>query len=133
MTSAEKQALIHYRITRAKETLREVDILVENKLWNTAVNRMYYSCYYAVIALLVDHDIQTQTHSGVRQMFGLHFIKPGLFSKELGKFYSDIFDMRQSGDYADYIDFTDSDVIDLIQPSRELIISIERYLSSHRG
>ena len=102
---------------------------VENKLWNTAVNRLYYACYYAVIALLIDKDIKAQTHSGVRQMFGLHFVKSGLIDKESGKFYTDIFDMRQTGDYDDYIDFRKEDVLDLIDPANELISKIEMLLS----
>ena len=102
---------------------------MENKLWNTAVNRLYYACYYAVIALLIDKDINAQTHSGVRQMFGLHFIKSGLIDKDSGKFYTDIFDMRQTGDYDDYIDFRKEDVLDLIEPANELISKIEMLLS----
>jgi len=75
MNQKERQELVKYRIRKARETFSEVDLHVENKLWNTAVNRLYYACYYAVIALLVDRDIHAQTHSGVRQMFGLHFVK----------------------------------------------------------
>ncbi len=36
-------------------------------------------------------------------MFGLHFIKTGLINAELGKFYSDISDKRQIGDYDDFV------------------------------
>jgi uncharacterized protein (UPF0332 family) len=128
MNQKERQELVKYRITKARKTFKEVNLHVENKLWNTAVNRLYYACYYAVIALLLDEDIQAQTHSGVRQMFGLHFIKTGLIDKESGKFYTDIFDMRQTGDYDDYIDFKKEDVLDLIEPANELITKIEGLL-----
>jgi len=129
MNQGERQELVKYRITKARETFNEVGLHVENKLWNTAVNRLYYACYYAVIALLIDKDIKAQTHSGVRQMFGLHFIKSGLIDKDSGKFYTDIFDMRQTGDYDDYIDFRKEDVLDLIEPANELISEIEMLLS----
>ena len=129
MNQEERQELVKYRITKARETFNEVGLHVENKLWNTAVNRLYYACYYAVIALLIDKDIKAQTHSGVRQMFGLHFIKSGLIDKDSGKFYTDIFDMRQTGDYDDYIDFRKEDVLDLIEPANELISKIEMLLS----
>ena len=129
MNQEERQELVKYRIKKARETFNEVGLHVENKLWNTAVNRLYYACYYAVIALLIDKDIKAQTHSGVRQMFGLHFVKSGLIDKESGKFYTDIFDMRQTGDYDDYIDFRKEDVLDLIDPANELISKIEMLLS----
>jgi uncharacterized protein (UPF0332 family) len=128
MNQEERQELVKYRITKARETFNEVGLLVENKLWNTAVNRLYYACYYAVIALLIDKDIKAQTHSGVRQMFGSHFVKSGLIDKESGKFYTDIFDMRQTGDYDDYNDFTKEDVMDMIGPANELISKIEGLL-----
>jgi uncharacterized protein (UPF0332 family) len=76
-----------------------------------------------------ESGIHSQTHSGVRQMFGLHFVKSGLIDKESGKFYTDIFDMRQTGDYDDYIDFRKEDVLDLIDPANELISKIEMLLS----
>jgi len=86
MNEPDRQAVVSYRIKRAKETFKEIKLHIDNKLWNTAVNRLYYACYYAVIALLIKYNIKAQTHSGVRQMFGLHFIKTGKIDKELGNF-----------------------------------------------
>jgi len=128
MNKQDRQDLVEYRIAKARETFNEVSLHIENELWSTAVNRLYYACYYAVIALLISKEIKATTHSGVRQTFGLHFVKTGKIEKELGKFYSDIFDMRQSGDYEDYVEFTKDDVLDLITPADNLIISIENIL-----
>jgi uncharacterized protein (UPF0332 family) len=102
MKTHEKMELVNYRFKKANETYIEVKLLIENELWNTAVNRLYYACYYAIIALLLKNDIKARTHAGVRQMFGLHFIKTGLIAGDCGKFYSEIFDMRLSGDYDDF-------------------------------
>lgn len=90
---------------------------------------MYYACYYAVIALLINKEIQPQTHNGVRQMFGMHFIKTGIIDASIGKFFSDIFDLRQTGDYDDYITFQEEDVLDLLEPANELITKVEDLLS----
>lgn len=73
MKEQDRQELIRYRITRALQTLEEVEVLVENKLWNAAINRLYYACYYAAIALLLSKKVVAQTHSGVRQMLGAAF------------------------------------------------------------
>ncbi|MCF8361174.1 MAG: HEPN domain-containing protein [Prolixibacteraceae bacterium] len=128
MNREDRSDLVKYRLSKAKNTLSEVDILMENRLWNTAVNRLYYACYYAVIALLISHKIKATTHAGVRQMFGLHFIKVNIIDKELGKFFSEIYDLRQTGDYDDYIDFSEQDVRELIQPATSLINQIETIL-----
>lgn len=121
--------LSKYRLEKANQTLLEIDILIQNELWNTAVNRMYYACYYAVSALLIMDSIQAQTHTGVRQMFGLHYIKTGKIEKDLGKFYSDIFDKRKTGDYEDFMDFTRDEVLELLSPTRNLISRINHILS----
>lgn len=57
MNEQERKDLVNHRINRAKETLAEIQIHTDNKLWNTAVNRLYYACYYAVNALLVKNAI----------------------------------------------------------------------------
>ncbi|MGN6540887.1 MAG: HEPN domain-containing protein [Ginsengibacter sp.] len=55
-------------MTKSKKTLAEIELLIQNELWNTAVNRLYYACYYAVIALLINKEIDTLTHTGARQL-----------------------------------------------------------------
>ncbi len=131
MDDNDRKDIVIYRITRAKETLEEVKLHIENKLWNTAINRLYYACYYAVIALLIDNKIDAQSHSGVRQMFGLHFIKTGILEKSLGKLFSELYDMRQTSDYDDFIDFTEDEVLDIIPEADKLIQEIEDLLSTH--
>lgn len=97
--------LIQYRTKRSLETLREAKTMIDNGFWNASVNRVYYSCYYAVSALLLVKSIETGTHKGIRQMFGLHFVQTGLVSKEDGRFFSDLYDRRQTGDYDDFINY----------------------------
>lgn len=58
MTSKERKELVAYRINKAKETFSEIDLLIQNKLYNTAINRLFYACYYAVIALLIDRKLK---------------------------------------------------------------------------
>jgi len=130
MNDSEREELILYRISRILHTLQEVDILIENQLWSTAINRLYYACYYAVIALLLKNNLNPQTHAGVRQMFGLHFIKTGIISSDLGKFYSDIFDKRLTGDYDDFIVMREEDVIGLVPSAKELILTIKEIVSA---
>ena len=90
MNTSDRNEIVKYRIRRAYETFREVEILIENQLWNTAVNRLYYTCYYALTALLIKWEIKTQTHAGVRQMFGLHFvINPAIIDYDKFNYYLD--------------------------------------------
>lgn len=130
MKKTSKDELILYRIRRAHETLKEVDAMVDNGFWNAAINRLYYACFYSVSAILLHHDIKAQTHAGVRKMLGLHFVQTGKISRELGKFYSDLFDKRQTGDYDDFITFDEDTVKELLPLGIELIQDVETLLSA---
>ncbi|MFW5983108.1 MAG: HEPN domain-containing protein [bacterium] len=128
MTENEKQQLINYRMSRVDETLKEVEFLIDNGLYNTAINRLYYACFYAVTSLLVKHEIKAHKHAGVRQMFGLHFVSKGVIDKTLARFYTDLYDKRQTSDYDDFIDFDKEDVLTLIPTAKELINEIRKLL-----
>lgn len=52
-----KNDLIIYRLQRANETYEDAQILAENGRWNSSINRLYYSAYYALMALLLDADL----------------------------------------------------------------------------
>lgn len=119
---------INYRFHRARESFEEALILAKNNKWNTVVNRLYYSCFYAVIALLLKHDIETQSHDGARTQFGLNFVKTGKIDKENGKFFSKLFDFRQKGDYGDLYDYEEDIARPLIEKARGFLDEIEKLI-----
>lgn len=130
MTDNSNGDYVKFRINRAHETLAEIKVLVENKYWNTAINRMYYACFYAVGALLVKNGITTSSHSGSRQKFGQLFVQPGLVTKDLAKHYAELFEKRHKGDYNDFFDFDQDTVLRLIEPTREFINRIDELLKT---
>lgn len=88
MTIGSHDDYVKYRFHRAEETFEEALILAENGKWNAVVNRLYYACFYAVIALLLKNKIETQSHEGARTQFGLLFIKTGRIDRENGKLFT---------------------------------------------
>jgi len=119
-----KRDLIEYRIKRAKDTFEDALILAEKNKWNSAINRLYYAAYYAVIALLLKSYIKATTHNGVKSNFSEYFIKTGIISKDLGKIFSQLFTWRQKGDYDDLFDFEKEKVLPYLEPVKELIETI---------
>ena len=122
MNEDTRQDIVVYRMGKAYRLLHEVDILIENELWNSTINRMYYACFHAVSALLIKNGIEVKSHMGVRQAFGLHFVKAGKVPLEYGRIFSRIYDKRQSGDYDDFIDFTRDEVEKLYPQIKSFII-----------
>jgi uncharacterized protein len=120
--------LIKYRIERARETLADARLLADSGRWNSCINRLYYASFYCVNALLIKHDIRTHTHNGCKTKFHLDFVKTSIIDKEFGKLYTDLFDWRQEGDYADFISFDQETVIPLLEQTENLIKEIEKHL-----
>ena len=75
-----KPELVRYRLERAEESLQETAVLIAAGRTKGAVNRLYYSMFYAVTALLETGDFSSSKHSGVRALFNQHYVKPGVVS-----------------------------------------------------
>ena len=119
--TGDTEDLIKYRMSRSLETIKEAETMIKNGYWNASVNRIYYSCYYAVSGLLLKKSIEANSHKGIRQMFGLHFVHTGMVPKEDGRFFSDLYDRRQTGDYDDYILYDEDVVMNLFNKAKEFI------------
>ena len=120
-----KQDYINYRLAAAEKALADAQLLADSGSWNTAVNRLYYASFYAVSALLLQYNINAQTHAGTKSQFGLHFVKSGKISLQQGRLYADLMDWRQKGDYGDMFDFEGENVLPLFEPVKELLAAIK--------
>jgi uncharacterized protein (UPF0332 family) len=129
LSEEERDAIVAHRLRKAKDTLLEAKGNIELAYWHTAANRLYYACYYAASALLIKNGYIAQTHAGVVSLLGMHFIFKGIISKELGKFYIKIFELRQTGDYSDWIVVESTDVQPLVEPAENFISLIEKLIS----
>lgn len=116
---------VSYRLSKAFESYEDAILLSKNGSWNSSINRLYYACYYAVSALLLQKDVTTQTHNGLKTQFNLLFIKTGIIPIEQGRLYADLMDWRQKGDYGDMFDFDKESVEPLIKPVGELLETIK--------
>ncbi len=125
-----KEELIEYRFSRAVETLEEADILSQSYHWNTVANRLYYSAFYAVLALFAMNEIGSESHSGAKTLFHREYIKTGIISIRYGKLYSDLFNKRQEGDYEDFLKFTEHEIQPLISDVADFIAEVKTILSA---
>lgn len=131
LTEEQRKDIVRYRMENAQNTLEEVKSHRENGYYNTAINRMYYACYYAASALLIANGIVTKSHDGVRQQLGLNFVLTGKITQEQGKFYSRLFSKRSSGDYEDFINHTLSTVDELFPQAQLFVESIKQLLQPY--
>ena len=125
MTSEERLEYVNYRIKSAFNTYDAAKVLGENGFWNSAVNRLYYSVFYSVNALLVQNEIYANSHSGMRSQFSLHFIKTGKLDKKYGALLAELYDWRQKGDYDNIFDYDSESVRPLFDLVFEMITYID--------
>jgi uncharacterized protein (UPF0332 family) len=105
MKKEKHDELIRYRLERSREALDEARILKRENHWNACVNRLYYSCFYAVSALLHTGGMSSSKHSGVKALFNQHWVKTGKITKDKGRFYNQLFESRQEADYIDFVKY----------------------------
>jgi len=120
--------LVNYRLEKARNSFAEVPVLIENQFFSTAMNRLYYACFYAATALLISESHEAHTHSGVKTSLGLHFIKDNRLDKSFAKMYDQLFNLRQRGDYEDWIYINEEDILPYIEPVEEFIKTIENLI-----
>ena len=122
LTDKQRLDIVEYRMENAHSTLAEVESHREHGFYNTAVNRMYYACYYAATALLISEGIMVKSHDGVRQSLGMNMVLKGKISPDLGRFYSRLFSKRSTGDYEDFINHT-LETVDELLPQAQLFVN----------
>lgn len=131
MTQLPRDDYVRYRIKKADETLNAAHLLLQNNFSNSAVNRLYYACFYAVNALLVAQGVKAHTHAGVKTQFFKHFVKTNKLSNQSGKLYGDLFDARQKGDYEDFIYFDWQSVATLYDLAEAFIREVKDVIGSY--
>jgi uncharacterized protein (UPF0332 family) len=130
----EKQVLLaKYRLQEAKESLEEAEYLFYgDKSPRSVMNRAYYGMFYAVLALIIFEKFISSKHTGVLSFFNQQFIKEGVFPKEMGRWINTAFDLRQTGDYREYVKLTKEQVEPYIEFSKSFVQQVEEYLERNK-
>ena len=125
-----RKLLVKHRLQQAAESLQEAQYLFTGgKSLRSVVNRIYYSMFYSVLALLIYEPYESSKHSGVLAYFNKKFVKGGLFSQSLGRSLNKAFELRQRGDYREYFELTKDQVEPLINEAAQFVAAVRTYLN----
>ena len=97
--------VVRYWWSRADTSLLSAQRELEAGALEYSINRLYYSMFYAVSAVLFERQMSFNKHSGVRAAFHREIIKKGLLDVKWGKLYDQLFEDRQEGDYMAMVTF----------------------------
>ena len=131
LTEEERINIVKFRLDKAKDTFTDFLIMVENQRYNSAANRLYYVCFYAVTALLINDGHEAHTHKGVKKLLNWHYIKENKIEESFGKMYERLFNMRQKGDYEDWFVIEEQNIIQHVEPVKNFIAVIEHLIYNH--
>ncbi len=128
--SREIQEYVRYRRALAQEALDVAMMALGDGHLHSTVNRLYYACFYMVSALLFAEGHASSKHSGVRSLFNRHWIKTGRLPVDMSVFYRDLFNLRQQGDYDDFVDFDEEEVTSWYAEAKTFVRRISAEIDS---
>lgn len=129
MTPQQRFDVVVYRMESAKRLLAEIESHIDDGYYNTAINRMYYACFYAVSALLIHNEIDgLKTHEGVRQHFGKNFIVTGKMDRKWGHFYTSLYTSRSAADYEDFKEYNEVETRSFFPEVKRFITLIDEMI-----
>ena len=127
--TANREALVRYRLEQAEESIESAQILFDNGKYRPSVNRSYYAMFYAVPALLTQKDIRASKHTGAIAAFNREFVKKGIFDVEFSRWLQEAFDLRQRADYREMFTIAPERANSILGQARTFLEEVNRRLA----
>ena len=124
----DRKIVVTLELEKAEQTFAETEMLRQAKFWSNLANRLYYSLFHALTAMLVHDHHEVGTHKGAANRFHMYYVKTGIFTVEEGAFYSQMQSMREESDYNCAYNVTENEIVAKIEPTRQMIEKIKRYI-----
>ena len=128
LTDEERKAIVVYRLEKSNDAMVEAKDCASLGHWNLAANRLYYAAYYASSALLLSAGYAAKTHDGTIGMIGQHYVRTGVLANEDGSLLARLQNMRHTGDYDDFLDWTKEDVEPYIAKTEAFVEKVKEII-----
>ncbi len=116
-------------IKRAQRYLKSAEILLRDGDCESSVSRTYYAMFYCAQAVLLTKNLSFSSHKGVISAFGEHFVKAGVFPKEMGRELNRAFEKRQVGDYEYTFVISETEAKQMLQSGKEFVNTVAQWLN----
>ena len=119
-------------VGKARKFLESSKVLLEINDYDSVVSRTYYAMFLITEALLLTKNLAPKSHSGLISLFGEHFVKTDIFSKEMGKHLNRAHDKRLIGDYGTSIIIKKNEAQGLLNIGQDFVEKIVEYLEKNQ-
>lgn len=117
-------------IARAQRYLKSAEILLEDGDYESSVSRTYYAMFYCAEGALLTKELAFSSHEGVIAAFGEHFVKTGLFPRDMGRELNRAFEKRQLGEYEHTFVISNEDASELLVQGRAFCDTIRQWIDT---
>lgn len=114
------------RIERAEELLKEAEFNFKNKLYKASINRSYYAVFSAINSLLILEGTSAKSHSGLKTLFNLRFIKTKRLPSKFSEYLDYLFRKRTDVDYGDFVLIDEKIAKKVLKMAKEMINKIKK-------
>ena len=121
-----------YRLERAKEDLETAVDNLENGRFRASVNRSYYAVFHVLRSITALDHFDSGKHSGIIAFFNQHYVKTGIFDREISKLIDSCCRMREKADYDDFFLVAREDAAQQLEKAQKLISEVEPYILSRQ-
>jgi uncharacterized protein (UPF0332 family) len=114
---------------KANKFLRTAEIALELGDFDSCVSRCYYAMFFLAEAALFTKGLSASSHKGVLSMFSQHFVRTGIFPREMGRLLNDAYDKRIVGDYGIGLTLAAEEVQQLLTDACAFVQTVSEYLA----
>lgn len=115
-----KTIAIELMVEKSERNMEQAMRNADFDYWDLVSNRLYYSIFHAVNALLMLDGIKTGTHKGTSAQFGKHYVLTGVFHREDGILYSRLQTMREKADYQNVFSLSRDEGLNVLEKAYDL-------------
>ncbi|MHA1143424.1 MAG: HEPN domain-containing protein [Candidatus Helarchaeota archaeon] len=117
-------------VMRGEEKLLSAKILLDKDRYDDSISRSYYAALLAARGLLYLLGLSPKSHSGTVTMFGLRVIKEGLIDVKIGKNLNELFEARETSDYAVLVFYSNDKTREYYEKAADLIEAIKKVMTA---
>jgi len=115
-------------ILRSEGKLTSAQILLEKDRIDDSISRAYYAAFLAARAFLYILGMSPNTHHEIITMFELKVVKEELLPSTIGRALNELFEARQTSDYAVVVFYTKEDGVHFIEEANAIINGIKNVI-----
>ena len=122
--------LSKYRIQESIDRINVGENCLNDGFYKDAINRSYYSAFYAIKVILALDTVDFKRHKDVVAYFNKEYVASGIFQREIGRRLGILKQLREKSDYDDFYIASKEKAEEQLETTKIILSSVEGYLTN---